>query len=50
MLLCLVGPEEGASEHAPLDRRLVDYDAVLLVVPREAGHRDDRIRPVRHVL
>lgn len=50
VLLGLVGPEEGAPEHAPLDRGLVDDDAVLLVVPREAGHRDDRVRPVRHGL
>jgi hypothetical protein len=40
-LVCHVGSVEDAAEHAAFDCRLVDDDAVLLVVAREAGHGDD---------
>ena len=43
VLLVPVGLQLHAPEHAPLQRGAVDDDRVLLVVPRVAGDRDNRV-------
>lgn len=50
MLLGLVSPEEDTSEKTPFDGRLVDDDAILLVVSSKAGHGCDGIGAIWHIL
>ena len=44
-----VGAEEHGAEEAAVDGRLVEHDAVLLVVARVAGDGHDRVVPCRQL-
>lgn len=50
MLFCLICPEEGTAEEASINGRLVDNDAVFLVVSGEASHSSNRIGSIWHLI